>query len=158
MRHRVGLAVGFALVIVAFVWTAIDATHAAEFVERWIPKWVEPMITPTFNLVVILVGFLLVGAAWLELRFGGYKHDPSSPQIHPGSANSAEANSQQTFSPVLAQTASPLMTQNTYIDGKLIGEQSRNETTEVRPRPKSNLKCLLSTGKGQGRSRFRFYK
>ena len=83
VRHRVGLVVGFVLVIVAFVWTLIEATHAADFVERWIPKWMESMITPTFNLKVILVGSLLMGAAWIELRFGGHKHDLRRHKLPP---------------------------------------------------------------------------
>lgn len=74
MRHLFGFLAGLAAVIVAAIVTSIEATHAREFVERIIPKWLEPMIDPKFNLVVIAVGFFLMGLAWLEWRFGEQSH------------------------------------------------------------------------------------
>jgi hypothetical protein len=68
MRLRIESIVGSGIVLVATILIGLDALHYFDLIEHYLPLSVLAWINPEYNLVLLLVGWLLGGAAWAEHR------------------------------------------------------------------------------------------
>jgi hypothetical protein len=66
MRLLAQVIVGIALALVAVFWSLVEAFHAVEFLQRFLPPADVGWITPMHNLEMFLAGLLLIGLTWLE--------------------------------------------------------------------------------------------
>jgi hypothetical protein len=93
MRARISAIVGAALIVVALASTMLDAFHLTELIERLIPNWMDQLITPRVDLVIFLVGFLLIGLAWIDYRRESGNGSPELPLPSPLSERNADTSS-----------------------------------------------------------------
>jgi len=71
----------------------LEAFHLTELIERLIPNWMDQLITPRVDLVIYLVGFLLIGLAWIDYRHESGNGGPELPLPSPLSERSANTSS-----------------------------------------------------------------